>query len=692
MHLLLLALTLALLLLPIHPATLTVNPAGNTIAQSVQYSFQINLASAGITPGLATLTFDPAVYSFTNTTAITGCFNTISVTTLYSCYASAANKISFRWTTAMSATSPLFLSISSLTNPAYVDNFTVSFDFAPDSGATFSTVTSTITGLQPDTLTSCAMSFNPNYTNTLSTVTFTVVNKHKIPSGGSLQLTFNGYTPTSSSLTISAASASINTGVAAVVTGSVFSFSGFFSSLVPAGSTLTFSIGSIMSPPTTASSLYSITILTSATTSYLNKIDQSTCTITNIINFPTASLSFVPSSTMKVGDTGILLYANFIAPTAIDFSTDTMVVSVDAGSASYYTVYYRLITVTTNVTGIGMNGANSTLGVTFPTIAVSQTIASGTAVQINSGLFAASSVNSGSKTLAISFSRSGNSYSSNTATVTISPNVLTAASLSVLSSTVSTATTYNFTMTIKNPLGIGAGVKITMPSTISIATGPCQVTVTLSVVNALSSVVSCTASTAQIISVTNISNAILPTGTVVTLAVQNINNPTTTKTTSSLFYQTYYSLTELVNPVDDSTGFDLSFTPAPVTIPSANFLAARASTTNRAENAYTFTYTVYTTFPANGYIIVNMPAAMVLSSGATARYTLSTNSTNTTISMTSNTTTAKTAVTLNFNGLITSTLAAGTVFTIRISNIRNYYSYKPVNLQMVSYTSDNFAI
>ena len=87
-----------------------------------------------------------------------------------------------------------------------------------------------------------------------------------------------------------------------------------------------------------------------------------------------------------------------------------------------------------------------------------------------------------------------------------------------------------------------------------------------------------------------------------------------------------------------------------------------------------------------------MPAAMVLSSGATARYTLSTNSTNTTISMTSNTTTTKTAVTLNFNGLITSTLAAGTIFTITISNIRNYYSYKPVNLQMVSYTSDNFAI
>jgi len=284
---------------------------------------------------------------------------------------------------------------------------------------------------------------------------------------------------------------------------------------------------------------------------------------------------------MKVGNSDVLLYVNFIAPTLVNFSTDTITVSVDAGSASYYSIYYRLITVTTNVTGTGMAGANATLGVTFPTSSVSQTIASGTAVQITSGLFASSTVNSGSKTLSISFSRSGNSYSSNTATVTISPNVLTAASLSVLSSTVATATTYNFTMTINNPLGIGAGVKITMPSDISIATGTCTLTVTLSIVNALSTNIGCTASTTQTITVSNISNSVLPSGTVITLAVNNINNPTTTKTTSSLFYQTYYSLAELTNPVDDSTGFDLSFTPAPVTIPSANFAASRVSQTNR---------------------------------------------------------------------------------------------------------------
>ena len=143
----LLAFFLVILAWIANSASLTVNPAALMIAQSVQYALQINLASSGITPGTATLTFDPAVYAFTNSSAITGCFNTLSVTTLYNCYASAGNQISFRWTTAMPASSTLYLSFSSITNPSYVDNFTVSFDFLPDSGATFSTVTSTISGL-----------------------------------------------------------------------------------------------------------------------------------------------------------------------------------------------------------------------------------------------------------------------------------------------------------------------------------------------------------------------------------------------------------------------------------------------------------------------------------------------------------------------------------------------------------------
>jgi hypothetical protein len=522
-----------------------------------------------------------------------------------------------------------------------------------------------------------------------------MVNKNLIPAGGSLQLTFNGYTPSYSNITINAltSGAFINVSALSVPSSNVFFFSSFFSSQVAAGTTLTFSISSIMTAPTTSSTAYSITILTSAKSSYLNRIDQSTCSIANIANFPTASLSVVPATTMKVGSSNVLLYVNFIAPTTIDFTTDTILVSVDSGSTYSLSIYYLLVTVTTNVTSIGMFGANSSSGVTFPTSAPSQTIASGTAVQITSGLFATSSVNSGSKTVAIYFSRSGSSYSYNTASFTVNPNVLTAASLSVLSSTVSTVTTYTFTMTINNPLGSGAAVKITLPSSVSIATGTCTVVASLSIVNALSSNVLCSASTSQIILVSNISNSVLATGTVITLAVSNINNPTTTKAISSLLYQTYYSLTQLTNPVDDSTGFTIVFTPSAITIPSSNFvLSSRTSTTNRQYASYTFKYTVYTTFPANGYMTIIMPAAMVLSSGATANYVLSTVGTNNTVSMTSTTTLAATTLKLNFNGLVPSTLSSGTIFTITISNILNYYSFKSITMQLIVYTSDDFAI
>ena len=83
---------------------------------------------------------------------------------------------------------------------------------------------------------------------------------------------------------------------------------------------------------------------------------------------------------------------------------------------------------------------------------------------------------------------------------------------------------------------------------------------------------------------------------------------------------------------------------------------------------------------------------MTLSNRATASYVLSTTNSNLTVSMTSSTSLSQTSITLNFNGLVTSTLATGTVFTITISNILNYYSYKPINIQLTSYTSDNFAI
>ena len=85
----------------------------------------------------------------------------------------------------------------------------------------------------------------PNYTNTATNYTFVIVNKNSIPAGGSLQLTFNGYAPTTTSLTLSSPSALVNTTITAVISGNVYFLPAFFRSTIPAGTSLTFSMASL---------------------------------------------------------------------------------------------------------------------------------------------------------------------------------------------------------------------------------------------------------------------------------------------------------------------------------------------------------------------------------------------------------------------------------------------------------------
>ena len=78
---------------------------------------------------------------------------------------------------------------------------------------------------------------------------------------------------------------------------------------------------------------------------------------------------------MKVGNTQITLNVDFLAPALIDFTTDTIEVAVEASSTSSFSIHYPGISITSNATSTGLNGANSTNGVTFPTTSSSQTIA-----------------------------------------------------------------------------------------------------------------------------------------------------------------------------------------------------------------------------------------------------------------------------------------------------------------------------
>jgi hypothetical protein len=252
------------------------------------------------------------------------------------------------------------------------------------------------------------------------------------------------------------------------------------------------------------------------------QIDTKTCSISGIIDYPIPSLSLTPTSFMEVGNTQISLLVDFLAPTLVDLSTDIIAITVYSNSTTDLLVYCLSIAVKTNVTSQGLPVGNTTNGVTFPTTVKANTIAAGTATEINTGIFLQSLVASGTQYVFVQFFRNGSSYSSNTASLTISPNQLLSASFVPTSSLVSATTTYSFVMQTNNPLGVGCGVLITLPTNISILTGTCSVAASLSITNALSSVILCTASTSQTILVYNLSTTLLAGSTTITLNVSGI--------------------------------------------------------------------------------------------------------------------------------------------------------------------------
>ena len=145
----------------------------------------------------------------------------------------------------------------------------------------------------------------------------------------------------------------------------------------------------------------------------------------------------------------------------------------------------------------------------------------------------------------------------------------------------------------------------------------------------------------------------------------------------------------MLNPVDDSTGYSITITPTAVTVPNSNFNVSRVDSTNMKYTTYTFFYKVFKSFPANGIITIVLPTTMIASSTASATYNLSSNATNQTVPITNSTNSSSNRIILSFT---TASLPANTTFTIVINSILNYYSYKPINILLLSATSDGFAV
>lgn len=112
---------------------------------------------------------------------------------------------------------------------------------------------------------------------------------------------------------------------------------------------------------------------------------------------------------------------------------------------------------------------------------------------------------------------------------------------------------------------------------------------------------------------------------------------------------------------------------------------------------YTITYVVTSRFGAGGYLTIAFPSSMILSTSKTCSFTVKNSATNITSSSQSITPTAIINGTtnylyFNFTGLITTNLAAGSIITIIINSLRNYYSFKPVKPQLTTYSSDGYLI
>lgn len=265
--------TLLLLILSLsiaHAQSFSIGLSDNTVNKVSNYSFTLFTSITSLN-GTATLTFPSAGYNIVTSSALTSCYDTSNSAIALNCTVTSTTTITFR---VISAT--IFLSIdNAITNPPYVDDFTISFDYTADDSTTYATQTAVLNTLVADSLTSASLSFSPVTTNTQSNLTVTMVNTNSIPSGGSVQLSFIGYTPTYTSLTFYPLTSSAYMTSSPTITdsGNDLLLSAVFSATVPAGTTLTFMVGSIKTPPTTSTAAFSVTILTSAKNNFINKID-----------------------------------------------------------------------------------------------------------------------------------------------------------------------------------------------------------------------------------------------------------------------------------------------------------------------------------------------------------------------------------------------------------------------------------
>lgn len=256
-------------------------------------------------------------------------------------------------------------------------------------------------------------------------------------------------------------------------------------------------------------------------------------------------------------------------------------------------------------------------------------------------------------------------------------------------STVNLVTSYDFSITIADPITSSGSFKITFPSILTIANSTSCASIAGT--NFASSPVCNFNSIENSITFTNInsSNSNIPKQTL-TIKVSGITNPPSTKSTPSFSVVTYYSSTGA--SVDAGTISGVTAVTATI-----DFTKASVSASSRVNSATAVTYylsfTVNNPIPAGGYIVVYFPTAITFDTTAvSSQCSIIINSGSAT--STSCTATLSTTYIFNFTNPLSSSAGINTNLTLVIGGAAtNPASTRPFSpFSIFTYHSDTFPI
>ena len=231
-----------------------------------------------------------------------------------------------------------------------------------------------------------------------------------------------------------------------------------------------------------------------------------------------------------------------------------------------------------------------------------------------------------------------------------------------------TAVTYYLSFTINNAIPSGGYILAYFPTAVTFdlvaAASSCQIMFD----SGAASSTTCTAvlSTSYIFNFTNpLAASSAPVNTNITLAIStSATNPISTRPFSPFSIYTYHSngalIASLVNALTYSTTTASAFN---------SFTVSRVSTTNAALTSYTVTITQVGALEANGLIEVTFPSRVQPNSNSTCSLTYSNATSNVVCSLSGQIFTVTS---------IASAIAAGTSFSLTLTNIRNPYSFTSV--------------